>query len=101
MSAILGVIRPGASLGVWFDLEQKLGKAQGPELGQGSGLGQGVRSAGRAGRFGMCALGCLVGVSGTMGGNVRLPSTQSIDGLCLVSQLCPRTTEQDESSCVT
>ena len=27
--------------------------------------------------------------------------TQSINGLCWVSQLCPRTKEQDESSCVT
>jgi hypothetical protein len=33
--------------------------------------------------------------------NVILPNTQSINGLCQVSQLCPRTTEQDKSNKVT
>jgi hypothetical protein len=32
--------------------------------------------------------------------NVILPKTQSINGLFLVSQLCPRTMEQLESNCV-
>jgi hypothetical protein len=33
--------------------------------------------------------------------NVILPNTQLINGLKRVSQLCPRTTEQLESNCVT
>ena len=60
----------------------------------------GVGSTGSAGRFGVGHLVFVIGMSGTTGGNVKLPSTQSIDGLCQVSQLCPSTLEQDRSSCV-
>ena len=64
-------------------------------------ISDGVVSA-RGGKFGGC--GGELGVAGMVcsgAWNDILLETQSINGLCRISQLCPRTREQDSSNGVT